>query len=96
MNNLLKLIGRDNELFIQDIANYEKKLLDIVSSSSFLVLGGAGSINDIKFLENNSNVSAFAAGSLFVFQDRSRGVLINYPSEEELLELCIMEKNFPR
>jgi len=44
MNNLLKLIGRDNELFIQDMANYEKKLLDIVSSSSFLVLGGAGSI----------------------------------------------------
>ena len=44
MSELLKLIGRDHELFTQDLKNYEKKLLDEVSSSSFLVLGGAGSI----------------------------------------------------
>ena len=44
MNNLLKLIGRDNELFVQDMVGCESKLQDKVSSSSFLVLGGAGSI----------------------------------------------------
>ncbi len=44
MNNILNLIGRDEELFSQDIENYNKKLKEIVSSSSFLVIGGAGSI----------------------------------------------------
>ena len=41
---MLKLIGRDKELFFEDILKYKQKLYDIVSSSSFLVLGGAGSI----------------------------------------------------
>ena len=44
MNNILKLIGRDKELIIDDIHTHEKELIDIVSSSSFLVIGGAGSI----------------------------------------------------
>ncbi|SHJ97506.1 Polysaccharide biosynthesis protein [Tangfeifania diversioriginum] len=42
--NILNLIGRNNELFTQDIANHEKELSEIVSSSRFLVIGGAGSI----------------------------------------------------
>jgi FlaA1/EpsC-like NDP-sugar epimerase len=41
---MLKLIGRDKELFFEDILKYKQKLYEIVSSSSFLVLGGAGSI----------------------------------------------------
>ena len=44
INNLLTIIGRKNELFAQDMSSYENKLLDIVSTSSFLVLGGAGTI----------------------------------------------------
>lgn len=40
----LNLIGRGKELFIQDINQHEKQLSEIVSSSSFLVIGGAGSI----------------------------------------------------
>ena len=44
MSELLKLIGRDNELFTQDMINHKNELSDVVSSSSFLVLGGAGSI----------------------------------------------------
>jgi FlaA1/EpsC-like NDP-sugar epimerase len=44
MNSILKLIGRDDELFIKDILSHEMELQEIVSSSSFLVLGGAGSI----------------------------------------------------
>lgn len=42
--NVLSLIGRDKELFFEDINNHEKKISQIVSSSTFLVLGGAGSI----------------------------------------------------
>lgn len=42
--NILKLIGREKELFTDDIANHEKELSQIVSSSRFLVIGGAGSI----------------------------------------------------
>jgi FlaA1/EpsC-like NDP-sugar epimerase len=42
--NILHLIGRDKELFTKDIANHEKELAEIVNSSSFLVIGGAGSI----------------------------------------------------
>ncbi|NCO01962.1 MAG: UDP-N-acetylglucosamine 4,6-dehydratase [Epsilonproteobacteria bacterium] len=42
--NILKLIGRDKELFSDDINAHKEELSQIVSSSSFLVLGGAGSI----------------------------------------------------
>lgn len=42
--DLLHLIGRERELFNEDIASNEKHLSAIVSRSSFLVLGGAGSI----------------------------------------------------
>ena len=41
---ILQLIGRDSELFEEDIKKYEKKLQSIISNSSFLVIGGAGSI----------------------------------------------------
>lgn len=44
MNKILNLIGRTEKLFIDDIENYENKLKNIVSSSTFLVIGGAGSI----------------------------------------------------
>ena len=44
MNSLLNLIGREKELFNNDINNHNKELLKIVSNSSFLVIGGAGSI----------------------------------------------------
>ncbi|MCT7528527.1 hypothetical protein N5T79_05165 [Aliarcobacter cryaerophilus] len=49
MNKILKLIGRTKELFIDDINNYEKELLEIVSNSAFLVIGGAGSIGHLFF-----------------------------------------------
>ena len=42
--NILKLIGRDAEIFEKDIAVYENELKRIIKSSSFLVIGGAGSI----------------------------------------------------
>jgi len=44
MNEILRLIGRNRELFSQDVDRYAQELKGIVSSSSFLVIGGAGSI----------------------------------------------------
>ncbi|ENY6470940.1 UDP-N-acetylglucosamine 4,6-dehydratase [Vibrio parahaemolyticus] len=44
MNAILPLIGRTEALFTQDIESHEAELSRIVSESSFLVLGGAGSI----------------------------------------------------
>ncbi len=42
--NALNLIGRSEELFVSDISKHESELSRIVSSSRFLVIGGAGSI----------------------------------------------------
>lgn len=42
--NILNLIGRKKRLFDIDINRYENKLKSILSNSSFLVLGGAGTI----------------------------------------------------
>lgn len=40
----LSLIGREKELFTQDVRDHENDLQQIVASSTFLVIGGAGSI----------------------------------------------------
>lgn len=44
MADILSLIGRDSELFLDDISANEKELSRVIGQSSFLVLGGAGSI----------------------------------------------------
>ena len=44
MSKILDLIGRYKELFIEDININNEELKEIVSSSSFLVIGAAGSI----------------------------------------------------
>lgn len=41
---MLHLVGREKELFINDINKYNIKLKNIVSNSKFLIIGGAGSI----------------------------------------------------
>jgi len=47
------------------------------------VLGGAGSLNDIKQVIDKHGIIGVAAGSLFVFKGVYKAVLINYPSFEE-------------
>lgn len=44
MKKILQLIGRDQLLFSNDIKQYSESLRAVVSNSSFLVIGGAGSI----------------------------------------------------
>ena len=42
--NILNLIGRSNPLFERDIQQFDDELNKKISKSSFLILGGAGSI----------------------------------------------------
>jgi len=43
-NDILQLIGRSEELFAEDMKRHGKELAERVAGSSFLVIGGAGSI----------------------------------------------------
>jgi len=65
----------------------------LVSSLADLVtipvvaLGGAGTYADLRGVTERSNASAAAAGSLFVYRSKAKGVLINYPQKGELYPL---------
>ena len=75
------------EIFLNSIdrdgsyLGYDLELINKVSSSSLVPLvacGGARDINDIKSAIKNG-ASAAAAGSMFVYSKKGKGVLINYP-----------------
>jgi FlaA1/EpsC-like NDP-sugar epimerase len=44
MNDILSIIGREADLFEADIQNNNDRLVELISSNKFLVIGGAGSI----------------------------------------------------
>jgi cyclase len=52
------------------------------------MLGGAGSLDDMKALITACGVVGAAAGSLFVFKGSYRAVLINYPTQAQKDEMC--------
>ncbi len=61
------------------------------------VLGGAGSLDDIKALIERFPIIGAAAGSLFVFKGKYRAVLINYPNratKERLLGSATSKRGF--
>lgn len=81
------------EILIQSIDNdgkmdgYDFALVAEISSSvgiPVIALGGAGNLNHMIDLYSSTYVSALAAGSLFVFQNNERGVLVNYPQLQDL------------
>ncbi len=49
--DVLSLIGRNEKLFNEDVAKHESYLKEVISSSSFLVIGGAGSIGQAVVIE---------------------------------------------
>lgn len=53
MNPILQIIGREKELFLQDIQSHENEIRSVVSHSSFLVIGGAGSIGQAVNCKHN-------------------------------------------
>jgi cyclase len=60
------------------------KMISSVLTIPVVFCGGAGDLFNIKELLTHTEVSAAAAGSLFVFHGPYKGVLITYPSPEEI------------
>jgi cyclase len=81
------------ELIVQSIerdGSMEGYDIDLIRSVSQAVripvvaLGGAGRIEDLVDGYRYGFANGLAAGSLFVYQDKRRGVLINYPGKREV------------
>jgi len=69
---------------------YDLSLINEIASYvsiPIIILGGAGKYDDLRYVFTNSDVSAAAAGSLFVFHGNLRAVLINYPTKDEQLSI---------
>lgn len=85
---LVNSVDRDGEM-----TGYDLNLFEQVRQAVHLpltILGGAGSLGDIKALINRYGIVGAAAGSLFVFKGKYRAVLINYPNcaeKQGLLDL---------
>lgn len=65
---------------------YDIKMLDQVARNlkiPITILGGAGSISDLKEVIDKHGIIGLAAGSLFIFKGPYKAVLINYPSNED-------------
>jgi imidazole glycerol-phosphate synthase subunit HisF len=81
------------ELIIQSIdrdgtmEGYDIELIKSISTSISIptvALGGAGKEEDLIDAYENGHANALAAGSLFIYQGKKRGVLINYPDKNKL------------
>ena len=62
---------------ICDLFLHERQIRKI-STVPLTILGGAGSLQDIKDLIDEFRIIGASAGSIFVFIGRYRAVLINY------------------
>ncbi len=65
---------------------YDYELVDKIKSIikvPLTILGGAGSLEDIKKLFDQFGIIGASAGSLFVFKGKYKAVLISYPNREE-------------
>jgi cyclase len=75
-------IDRDGTMQGYDL-DLVRRVADAVNIP-MVACGGAGNIQHLAEAIQQGGASAAAAGSMFVFQGPLRGVLISYPSQEEL------------
>lgn len=69
------------------MTGYDIELMKFVKSIikiPIIASGGAGGFIHFKEVFSEANISAVAAGSLFVYWGKKRGILINYPDKDEL------------
>ncbi len=87
------------ELIVQSIDRdgsmdgYDIDLLKSISeavSIPVVALGGAGQLSHLEEAYKDAKVNALAAGSLFVYKNKDRGVLINYPEKKEMNNLTTL------
>ena len=62
------------------------KMISEITNVPLITCGGAGELPDVHSAIQ-TGADAVAAGSLFIYQNKERGVLVNYPSQEKLDEL---------
>lgn len=74
---ILQSIHRDGTMEGYDIEQIRR--VSEAVGVPVIALGGAGCIDDLKKAIDQGKASAAAAGSLFVYHGKHRGVLINYP-----------------
>jgi cyclase len=81
------------EIIIQSIEKdgsmkgYDLDLIKLISdniSIPTVALGGAGSLDDLKQAYKEANATGLAAGSLFVYFGKNKGVLLNYPEKHDI------------
>jgi cyclase len=79
---IVQSINRDGTMGGYDI-ELIRSIADAVTIP-VVALGGAGSESDLEAGYREGRANGIAAGSMFVYQDARRGVLINYPEKSEL------------
>lgn len=81
---LLTSIDRDGAM-----QGYDLKLIHSVTQAvkiPVIASGGAGTVEDLAAAIQKGQASAVAAGSFFVYYGKHKAVLINVPTEKELVE----------
>ncbi|MHA1984795.1 MAG: AglZ/HisF2 family acetamidino modification protein, partial [Candidatus Hodarchaeales archaeon] len=71
-------------------SGYDIEILKKITSKvgiPVIAVGGAGKVQDFYDAVINGGVSAVAAASMFVYQSKGLGVLINFPDKRKLKEL---------
>ena len=76
---IVQSIERDGKMLGYDVSLL-KKISENVDIPT-VALGGAGNLNDLKNAYTEAHVTGLAAGSLFVYYGKNKGVLINYPEK---------------
>lgn len=65
---------------------FDLSLIEVVREATevpITILGGAGSLEDIRNVISKYKIIGVSAGSLFVFRGKYKAVLINYPGKQE-------------
>ena len=90
--NILNEVGV-GEIVLNSIDNdgtmlgYDKETIKIMSKMTkipIIALGGAGNLNDMIEIIKEADITAAAAGSLFVYHGKLKGILINYPKFDDI------------
>ena len=78
---IVQSISRDGKMNGYDLSLIKRIATNI--NIPTVALGGAGNLEDLKTTYVETHVTGLAAGSIFVYYDRNKGVLINYPEKKD-------------
>lgn len=82
---IIQSVDRDGMMNGYDVS----RILSVINELSIPVttIGGLDSLTTLRNLHPSLKLNGYAAGSLFVYQGKHKGVLINYPNKDELENL---------